>query len=128
MKRTPLRRKTQLQTKSTLKTSKPLKRKTRINPRRSKPRKGRVHDDDFLDFVRQQRCMVPGCNKRAEPHHFGRRGMSQKCSDYETVPACREHHRYFHDHGYLPGMDRKQTFDAFRAQSAELLERYSMIW
>lgn len=52
---------------------------------------------EYLAFVRGRRCCVPGCEKPGEPHHFGKRGMSQKCDDYRTVPLCPLHHRQFHD-------------------------------
>lgn len=54
----------------------------------------------YLVFVREHPCVV--CLLTAgrfvqltptEAAHVGERGLRQKCSDYETIPLCAEHHR-----------------------------------
>lgn len=64
-----------------------------------------ARDEDYLDFIRSRRCCVElgdSC-KRHEviPHHFGKtgKGKGQKCSDYETVPLCTNHHLLVHHKG-----------------------------
>ena len=56
-------------------------------------------NENYLQFVREQPCCVPGCpNVPCDPHHVkeaGTGGMSLKCSDLLTVPACRKHHDEF---------------------------------
>lgn len=51
-------------------------------------------DQKYLDWICTKPCVC--CHTPAEPHHEGKHGMSIKCSDYETVPLCREHHMYRH--------------------------------
>lgn len=52
----------------------------------------------FLDFVRGEICAAYAidnahCGGVTEAAHLETGGMSQKCSDYLTVPLCSEHHR-----------------------------------
>ena len=52
---------------------------------------------EYMDWVATKPCAV--CKRLAEPHHEGKEangGMGMKCSDYETVPLCRDHHQYRH--------------------------------
>lgn len=86
-----------------MKRSKPMKRtgfgprRTRVNPYRKKARRSaRVRDVAYLALVRQQPCCAAylgGCEGPIEADHVGRRGLGQKCSDYETIALCRLHHR-----------------------------------
>jgi len=53
----------------------------------------RVTDEDYLDFLRGQHCIV--CMAPADdPHHLKSRGAGG--SDYTAVPLCRGHHRELH--------------------------------
>lgn len=70
----------------------PIKRK------RSKPRRGRVVDRSYREFIASLPCCV--CEKwgtkqdaRTEAAHVGVRGIGQKCSDRDTLPICGRHHR-----------------------------------
>src|SRR5690348_9289800 len=86
-----------------------------IRPRK-KPRRGRVRDPKYLEWIRGFCCIVcwlAGTGEWeafcAEPHdvygkavdqtspteaaHVGERGLGQKCSDRETIPLCAAHHR-----------------------------------
>src|SRR5882672_9675230 len=74
--------------------------------RKGPPRRGRVYDEAYLAFIRKRVCVA--CfeqlinnpewqsghvqKSRTEAAHVGLRGLSQKCSDRETIPLCREHH------------------------------------
>lgn len=67
---------------------------------RSARSKGLI-DEDYKAWVRSLPCAV--CRswniKQSTPTecaHVGLRGMSQKCSDRETLPLCVRHH----EHGY----------------------------
>lgn len=79
---------------------------------RSTPRRGPARDADYLDWIRRLPCVcctlnwpvnsdlalaiVEGAeygNTRSEAAHVGERGLGQKCSDYETIPLCGNHHR-----------------------------------
>lgn len=75
--------------------------------RRSTPRKGRVRAPKYLAWIRSLPCAVclsaarkgdvglwhPGQESSTEAAHVGRRGLSQKSSDRETIPLCAYHHR-----------------------------------
>ena len=114
-----------LRTKSPLKRETPLERRTPVKKRRSGKRKGPPRDRKFLAFVRSQPCMVAGCTAIAEAHHFGKRGKSQRCSDYETVPLCHVHHLHgWHSSKGLPGGTREEWRERFRERAAELVALY----
>lgn len=51
-----------------------------------------VEDPLYLKWIRSLPCSVPGCRWRAEPHHTGIRGLSQKADDRRAIPLCRAHH------------------------------------
>jgi hypothetical protein len=120
MKRTPLKRKTPLKAKSTLK-SVPIVKK----PKRKARKKGPPRDKKFLAFVRLQPCLVDGCPHKSEAHHFARKGMGQKCSDYKSVPLCHLHHvETWHRHGSLPGATRKEWMERFECCAVELKRRF----
>lgn len=124
MKRTPLERKTPLVSKSKLESSKLLTRTKPMPKKRAKPRKGPPRDPKFLAFVRSQPCYILGCFEKAEAHHFGRRGKSQRCSDYETVPLCHDHHMAWHSSTGLPGKTRAEWKELWAAYAVELRAQF----
>ncbi len=99
--------------------------------RRTKPRRGPARDEKYRNFIRSLGCIVcrdsvpvNAQSSRTECAHVGSiRGLSQKCSDYETAPLCMEHHRtgpeshhvigkrFFEFHG----IEKVKTFAALRA-------------
>lgn len=53
----------------------------------------READKVYLSFIRGQKCCVPTCScMLTVPHHIRNDGKGRKCSDYETVPLCANHH------------------------------------
>jgi hypothetical protein len=87
-----------------------------VIPPRRKPRKGRVRDRKYLEFIRDLPCVVcwprmwrtgdiwtlsrathrsamQTFGSRTEAAHVGLRGLGQKCSDRETIPLCANCHR-----------------------------------
>lgn len=80
-----------------MKRSAPPRRRTRVKPRRSSPRRSaRVRDRDYLLRVRALPCCareLGGCEGPIEADHAGRRPMGRKCSDDEAIPICQLHHR-----------------------------------
>ena len=83
--------------------------RTELFSRRIAPRRGRVHDPDFLRFVGLFACVVcargliilrseySGDHQRSrtDAAHVGSHGLWQKSSDRETAPLCRFlHHQY----------------------------------
>lgn len=69
-----------------------------------------LHSEPYLAYVRKHPCCLCGATP-SEAHHWSHHGgvMGAKVDDYRTVPLCQEHHRYWHDHGTLPGMDRVES-------------------
>lgn len=56
------------------------------------PRRGLVLDARYLAWIRRQPCVCCGARRYIEAAHVGARGLGQKCSDYETLPLCGNHH------------------------------------
>lgn len=57
-----------------------------------KPQRSPAH----LAFIRSLPCCVSGRRHGVEAAHVGRRGMGQKCSDFETIPLNSLYHREQH--------------------------------
>lgn len=67
---------------------------------------GRIHDRDFMLWVKGQPCAAGDledgaerarCEGVIEAHHAGlRHGMSTKADDRTCVPLCRRHHVEWH--------------------------------
>ena len=109
MRKSPLKRKSQLR---------PKKRIKRKPPRRLKSAKA---DAKYLARVRELPCVLHKmagywlltnhplwCEGPIEAHHAGQRGVGQKCHDHEAIPMCRKHHRQVTDHtGYFADWSRK---------------------
>ena len=57
-----------------------------------KPARSKEH----LAFVRSLPCCVSGRSWGIEAAHVGRRGLGQKCSDFETIPLNSLFHREQH--------------------------------
>jgi len=85
---------------STLSRRSPLKRKTRMRPRRATPRRsGRVRDREYLEVVRGMPCclrVLGECNGDVQAHHAGKRPMGRKADDDTAVPLCSWHHEAVH--------------------------------
>lgn len=65
---------------------------------RSATRKHTGKDPAYRAFIAAQPCFICRLFKqyqqtRTEIAHVGERGLSQKCPDRETLPACAWHHR-----------------------------------
>jgi hypothetical protein len=69
-------------------------------------RQPRQRDDDYLAYIRQQRCCICGNNTTVEAAHLrvlsigdGKRqtGMGEKSSDKWALPLCNRHHREQHE-------------------------------
>lgn len=56
----------------------------------------------YLAWVRQQPCCNCDAPGPSDPHHEGKRGVSQKCSDLLAVPLCRRCHQTYTDKNRLP--------------------------
>ena len=82
----------------------------------------------YLAYVRKHPCCLCGRSEGIEAHHWSHHGgvMGAKVDDYRTVPLCTEHHRYWHDHGTLPGHDRVGSEWLLRRVQRELLVEWSV--
>lgn len=70
------------------------------------PKPKRVQDKKYLKWMKAHLCLMWNpwakdrhCQGQVISHHISTGGMGTKCSDYETVPLCNEHHREIHDKG-----------------------------
>ena len=57
----------------------------------------RTTDEDYLDWVRTQKCAVCLSGPPNDPHHLTSRGASG--SDRTALPLCRDCHREYHSVG-----------------------------
>src|SRR5579863_5736732 len=83
-----------------------------IKKRRSKPRRGRVIDKAYKEWISNLPCLICYLKSfirwlngedgirwdgeqryRTEVAHIGIRGLSQKSNDRDTMPACAWHHQ-----------------------------------
>jgi len=83
----------------------------------------------FLERFRHRNLLPvpPACfdTRRTEAAHVGQRGIGQKCSDRETIPLCREHHREGKDSVHRLGKNFWQHHEIDRyALIRELQARY----
>ena len=95
-----------------------------LRPVRKAPQR---EDDAYLEYVRRHRCCFVGCDTTppSQPHHYPAKGMGGANGDDRlTVPLCALHHRFFHDHGHLPGDSKEQTANYFLRLQLDLLLTY----
>jgi len=72
----------------------------RTAPRKGKPRRAANADHDYLEWIRNQPCLICALRDRkqstkTDPHHFGPRGFSQKVPDRQAIPLCHFEHHIF---------------------------------
>jgi len=89
------------------------------------PKPVTLRSEPYLAYVRKHPCCLCGASP-SEAHHWSHHGgvMGSKVDDYRTVPLCTEHHRYWHDHGTLPGMEREHSEAALMREQAWLLRAW----
>ena len=82
----------------------------------------------YLAYVRKHPCCLCGAPGPSEAHHWSHHGgvMGAKVDDYRTVPLCQEHHRYWHDHGTLPGRTRAGSENLFKYHQRRLLVEWDV--
>lgn len=88
-----------------MKRSTPLRRRKRLTPKRSRPRRsGRVGNPEFMAWIRTLPCILEGgeCSGRVHAHHAGPRPFGRKAADDTCIPLCQRHHSDLHDgRGYF---------------------------
>jgi hypothetical protein len=84
------------------------------------PKRKRIKDRAYLEWVAQQPCMACGGRGGDAQHPRGMEwgtGTGLKASDHDVVPLCRGCHDEYHRHG-------RDTFEAKHGSHAEMLERF----
>lgn len=136
-----MKRTAPLHSRSTLKRSTPMARRTRLNPRsKTNSYRRRERDLEFMRWVRHQPCILrvicpflsmpvgfatTPCSGPVEADHMGERGIGQKADDRTCVPMCRNHHRERTDHMRT---FRPLTRDELRAWRAAAIEHTQAAW
>ena len=89
------------------------------------PKPVTLRSEPYLAYVRKHPCCLCGASP-SEAHHWSHHGgvMGSKVDDYRTVPLCTKHHRYWHDHGTFPEMDREHSEAALMREQAWLLRAW----
>lgn len=99
-----------------------------------------LKDKAYLAFIRSQPCIL--CDERIEwrafingiPYrqtslteaaHVGERGLSQKCSDRETIPLCCAHHRTGKDSHHVLG---KQFWEHHQINKEAVISGYNRLF
>jgi hypothetical protein len=92
-------------------------------------RQPRQHDDDYLNFIRSQRCCLCGTNQGVEAAHLrigsigdGKpsTGMQEKSSDRWSLPLCKRHHDMQH------AMNETEFWASFGIDPFALAMHYQM--
>lgn len=115
------------------------------------PRRGRVRDAKYLRWIRTFPCVVclqwwikgtiqtlddaltwcvhgsgyPAWEGPTEAAHVGQHGISQKCSDLETIPLCAQHHRTGKDSHHVLG---KRFWEHHGLSRVELIARLNALY
>lgn len=68
--------------------------------------------DEYRQWVKtlpcaNRRCPTPG--EHIDPHHEGKKGVSQKRPDWDCVPLCWRCHKTITDEYEIPGYTREET-------------------
>lgn len=89
----------------------------RVIKRRSKPRRGRVVDKAYLDFIASQPCMVTG-QRPVTVHHVRQLGSPK--NDRHTVPLIARLHMLVAETPGQPCVERgKKIFQSFHGVDLE---------
>jgi hypothetical protein len=92
-------------------------------------RQPRQHDEDYLNFIRSQRCCLCGTNQGVEAAHLRvgsigdgkpHTGMQEKSSDKWALPLCKRHHDMSH------AMSEKEFWASFGIDPFALAMHYQM--
>lgn len=86
---------------------------------RPDPKPTRETDEDYLRYIRHQRCLVTQ-KRGVDPHHLDTRGSGG--SDYTAVPLTREKHTEIGNMG-LEEFEEKYNVNLWR-QAHRLLRHY----
>jgi hypothetical protein len=88
------------------------------------PGRGPARSEKYLAYIRTLSCAGCGAPGPSDPHHFGARGVGQKCGDYQTTPLCRGCHDSFHALREIPGRNVAETRGDLLAAQVVALVRW----
>lgn len=87
------------------------------------PKKKTKRDPKYLAYIRTLPCCVCGVRMGIVAHHESilGKGVGLKCSDYETLPLCRDchHDRHFKGFGWFD-----ELFIDYKREIIKLLIEY----
>ncbi len=87
-----------------------------------------LRDRKYLDWLREQPCLLTGVHGMTEPAHIGTAGKSLKSPDDEAIPLSFILHREGHQKGEVSMLRENAPDDvsraAFRALARELYRAY----
>jgi len=92
-----------------------------------------IRDEAYKRFVRDLPCCIcydPNVTwwwnspRAGECHHYGRKGMGQKCSDDHTVPICHNHHMVIES----PKMSAKRFQKKYHVDFEKLGKMYRKLY
>lgn len=112
--------------------SAPLTRKTPLRrtrmKRRPRKRQATKAEKAFMAMVADEPCVFSTAQKCEGPiqlHHHGRKGLSQKVSNYMVSPLCMKHHTQWTDHAMVTPFDRDITDLIIVRAQVRLLVRWA---
>ncbi len=79
-----------------------------------------IRNPAYLHYVKSLPCCYCG-RPGDDPHHIETGGVGHKCSDYATVPLCREHHNAIQNNEHKINLEYK-GFDIWRECSTTLMK------
>lgn len=101
-------------------------RKPPAQAKRATPRRGPARDAKYLNYIRSLPCAACQREGRSEAAHFGDHGISQKASDYQTIPLCAACHRTGRRSYHCLGREGFER--AWRVCCAEIARGLRAVW
>lgn len=92
--------------------------------RRSKPRRGRIVDRDYLAFIAAQPCLISG--EPATIHHV--RSMGSPKDDTRTIPLAPRYHMIQWGPESIEALGKKRFQERHGVNIEEAIERYQSLY
>ncbi len=84
------------------------------------PKPKRIEDKEYLEYIREQPCLISG--KGADPHHLTTRGAGG--SDYTAIPLARRYHTEIEQIG-VEKFEAKYNINTWK-EAHRLLEKWML--
>ena len=83
-------------------------------------------DPKYLQWIREQPCVMCKRTPSAEVHHETGAGMGLRAHDHKAMPLCHRCHMAFHAvHGPFKGWDRKKLNEWQKEQYQRTRQRWN---